>query len=421
MHRAFGCFTVFALVGAALFAGPAAAQIFDFDGPHTYTFADDAYAGADTVVRLGFNTPIDATTTGEVVTGGMVERLEAYHAAHVFVHGGAAHYLSASGHSTFEIRYGAVGGLIVSEEASGVLTEGAIVQVAELSQTGHTVVIQEGANVGALNLHGASVSMGGGTVGPVTADNHSYFVTEGGTVESVHVADNGVATLGGAIVGPVTIADTAFGEINFGHAADVTVQNHAHFNVNGGEIHSLSTYNIATGDIFGGHTGFAGAHDDSVINIYDGAIDDIMAYDSGVINVFGGTIGPSTIRLSDFATLNFTGSGFSLTSGNVGVDALTGLSGRLHRVRGVLQNGDTLNTGIWDFDGGLSVTGPNGSVTFAGTLAAPEPAPFALLLPCLLTLGVVKAFSRRASRGKRAFLLAEVGGASPAPRRPTWD
>ena len=251
-----------------------------------------------------------------------------------------------------------------------------------------------GGDVGSTQGFDSSVTnIGGGAVRNINDYRNSAFNLTSGSVLQSRIYDNSAANISGGNIGQVYAFDASKTNITGGIVNLVAGYDNNVTNISGGSLRFSFGANHCVTNISGGNVKNAYGALNSVTNISGGSVTDIYAYGDSAFNITGGAIGSHSLRLFEDSLLNLSGADFVLSDAiEMGSDVNGSYT--LYTLTGLLTDGSSLNTDLFDYqDGGYDIAGGgpgktplyfNGNPVFAGGVAAPEPgalALFALALP----------------------------------------
>ena len=235
-------------------------------------------------------------------------------------------------------------------------------------------------------------------------------------VASINAYQTSIVNIAGSAVGSVVdLHDTTALTLTGGILPTLILDNNSFARIRGGSVDSIYANNRSRIELSGGSVKRLGAFGSDTILIRTGAsIGEVNIQapttnvlmtggtvtnfvSEGSLTIKGGNLDGKIVRAINQGTINIYGYNLKLSSAIRGNDPLTGLKGTFYVLTGNLSNGSRLNTALFDADGGRQIGGTNSLLTLNITpaVAAPEPAPLALLGCCSLVLGAVRRARRR--------------------------
>jgi hypothetical protein len=323
------------------------------------------------------------------VTGGNVDRIQAFDQSLLTVTGGRIGSITNFGFSTMVISgTGQVIGLVGHDHGLLNITGSCIVAgVATYDKS--QAMVSDGA-VNMLESHDKSnVSIvAGKVVQTEAADSSTLQISGSALVNAITSHDKSSVTITGGVIGNATALDSSVLSIKGGMIGSVQ----------GGDTSSLALAggsDIAVVDISDGTVNLATAGFGSVFNITGGYVGGIINLGGAKVNIGGSAIiGSDTIyQYSDDATVDFFGRSL-LFSDPTAVSLPNGLSGVFYDVVWTRPDGQAVDTHYFDVNGSLSDAAPQGIVFTYQASVVPEPGVAGLSL-CLLLFGASMLRRRR--------------------------
>lgn len=253
--------------------------------------------------------------------------------------------------STSTIDGAALGGGLYAYDSSGVTMNDGFVGGNGIRASGSASVEVLGGRVVGLSTSRVSdtavITLSGGSVRGVTAEDSSSVILAGGTVT------------GDSYVGAIVLArDFSSVVLNDGSISGISMRDFSNIVMSGGEVSGrLSVNHSSRADISGGTIDSLHLSSDSPASITGGVISSLEIVGGAPVSITGGTIGllanyDATATLeggtvsemhvfSDYSTLSIRGSGFAVDGIPVPYGDLTPLTGTL---TGTLASGDAISS-----------------------------------------------------------------------------